>query len=218
MPRPVEALPCGSRSTISTSSPIAASAVPRLMAVVVLPTPPFWFASAMTRGDFGSATVNPPLTLTLPYRWPLPDVPDFQDPAVRIDSAWMFYQIEVERESRFGDFGSVAAALRKQRRCAAREQRRGELHQARKRRDRTRGDAIDRRLPVGENCLGASLVDRRGRSGLPDRLAQEGAFAPVALDQVDLGSRRSEEGDHDPGQSGAAANIHPPARPRHKPG
>jgi hypothetical protein len=29
--------------------------VPRLMAVVVLPTPPFWFASAMTRGDFGSA-------------------------------------------------------------------------------------------------------------------------------------------------------------------
>ena len=41
MPRPVEALPCGSRSMISTSSPIAASAVPRLMAVVVLPTPPF---------------------------------------------------------------------------------------------------------------------------------------------------------------------------------
>src|ERR1700704_748777 len=50
MPRPVEALPCGSRSTISTFSPIAARAVPRLIAVVVLPTPPFWFARARTRG------------------------------------------------------------------------------------------------------------------------------------------------------------------------
>ena len=50
MPSPVEALPCGSRSTISTRSPIAASAVPRLIAVVVLPTPPFWLASERMRG------------------------------------------------------------------------------------------------------------------------------------------------------------------------
>src|SRR4029077_9478059 len=50
MPSPVEALPCGSRSTIRTSSPMAASAVPRLIAVVVLPTPPFWLATASTRG------------------------------------------------------------------------------------------------------------------------------------------------------------------------
>ena len=48
-PRPVEALPCGSMSTISTFSPIAASAVPRLIAVVVLPTPPFWLETARTR-------------------------------------------------------------------------------------------------------------------------------------------------------------------------
>ena len=40
-PSPVLALPCGSRSMMSTRSPTAASAVPRLMAVVVLPTPPF---------------------------------------------------------------------------------------------------------------------------------------------------------------------------------
>mgnify|MGYP001340834478 CR=1 FL=1 len=38
---PVEALPWGSVSKISTFLPVAASAVPRLMAVVVLPTPPF---------------------------------------------------------------------------------------------------------------------------------------------------------------------------------
>ena len=41
--------PCGSVSMISTFSPTAASAVPRLMAVVVLPTPPFWLATASTR-------------------------------------------------------------------------------------------------------------------------------------------------------------------------
>src|SRR6185312_10604261 len=55
MPKPVDALPCGSRSTISTCSPIAASAVPRLIAVVVLPTPPFWLATARTRGRAGGS-------------------------------------------------------------------------------------------------------------------------------------------------------------------
>ena len=51
MPRPVEALPCGSRSITSTRWPSAASAVPRLIAVVVLPTPPFWLAMARTCGS-----------------------------------------------------------------------------------------------------------------------------------------------------------------------
>src|SRR6516225_2039071 len=54
-PSPVEALPCGSESSNSTRSPMAARAVPRLMAVVVLPTPPFWLAMAMTREGLGSA-------------------------------------------------------------------------------------------------------------------------------------------------------------------
>src|SRR4051812_39378388 len=49
MPRPVEALPWGSRSSSRTLWS-AARTVARLMAVVVLPTPPFWFARAMTRG------------------------------------------------------------------------------------------------------------------------------------------------------------------------
>ena len=46
-PSPVEALPCGSRSTSSVRQPVAAMAVAMLMAVVVLPTPPFWLAIAM---------------------------------------------------------------------------------------------------------------------------------------------------------------------------
>ena len=32
---------------MSTLQPLAASAVARLIAVVVLPTPPFWFATAI---------------------------------------------------------------------------------------------------------------------------------------------------------------------------
>src|SRR5260370_31800431 len=49
MPSPVLALPCGSRSMTSTRCSAAASAVARLTAVVVLPTPPFWLATAMMR-------------------------------------------------------------------------------------------------------------------------------------------------------------------------
>src|SRR3954453_6605168 len=41
-PRPTEQAPCGSKSTSSTLRPYSASAAPRLMVVVVLPTPPFW--------------------------------------------------------------------------------------------------------------------------------------------------------------------------------
>ena len=51
MPRPVVALPCGSRSTTRTRCSFSASAAPRFTVVVVLPTPPFWLATAMTRGS-----------------------------------------------------------------------------------------------------------------------------------------------------------------------
>ena len=59
-PSAVEALPCGSRSTTSTRCPIWASAAPRFTVVVVLPTPPFWLATTMTRvaGGRGKAGVS----------------------------------------------------------------------------------------------------------------------------------------------------------------
>ena len=47
-PRPEVALACGSASSSRTFLPSRASEAARLMAVVVLPTPPFWFASAIT--------------------------------------------------------------------------------------------------------------------------------------------------------------------------
>ena len=49
-PRPVLAFPWASASTTRTLCPVAAKAVARLMTVVVLPTPPFWLATATTRG------------------------------------------------------------------------------------------------------------------------------------------------------------------------
>src|SRR5580765_264321 len=48
-PRPTDNAPCGSKSTSSTLRPYSARAAPRLMVVVVLPTPPFWLHMAMIR-------------------------------------------------------------------------------------------------------------------------------------------------------------------------
>ena len=52
-PQPMVALPWGSRSTSSTRRWVAASEAARFTAVVVLPTPPFWFATAMMRLNIG---------------------------------------------------------------------------------------------------------------------------------------------------------------------
>ena len=47
MPVPLVALPCGSMSMSRVRFSATASAAARLTAVVVLPTPPFWLATAM---------------------------------------------------------------------------------------------------------------------------------------------------------------------------
>src|SRR5437879_11477108 len=49
-PRPCVKLACGSKSTRITLRPSWDSPTPTLIVVVVLPTPPFWFATAITRG------------------------------------------------------------------------------------------------------------------------------------------------------------------------
>jgi len=47
-PSPLVALPWGSMSRTSVFFSATAREAPRLMAVVVFPTPPFWFAMAIT--------------------------------------------------------------------------------------------------------------------------------------------------------------------------
>src|SRR5580704_18491519 len=49
MPSPTERAPCGSKSTRRTRRPTSARAAPRLIVVVVLPTPPFWLQTATVR-------------------------------------------------------------------------------------------------------------------------------------------------------------------------
>src|SRR5579871_1477752 len=92
MPSPVDALPCGSRSTIRTFSPTAASAVPRLIAVVVLPTPPFWLEMDRTRKPGcgrGSDTRKPP---------------DLDDATARMTEARRQRRLEFPISCGFGNF------------------------------------------------------------------------------------------------------------------
>src|SRR5210317_1733340 len=54
MPQPVDAFPWGSRSTSSTGYFMLENAAARFTQVVVFPTPPFWFATAMILANMDS--------------------------------------------------------------------------------------------------------------------------------------------------------------------
>src|SRR5947208_11273038 len=62
---PLVVLPCGSISTSNTLRPAAARYVARLIAVVVLPTPPFWFVMAYTFDTGYFRTFHPGLRWTM---------------------------------------------------------------------------------------------------------------------------------------------------------
>ena len=65
IPNPVEAFPCGSKSITNTLRPTSARQAPRLTAVVLFPTPPFWFAMAITRAP--SVTQLPSASCPTPH-------------------------------------------------------------------------------------------------------------------------------------------------------
>jgi hypothetical protein len=50
MPTPLDAFPCGSQSMSSVRRSAVARLAARFTLVVVLPTPPFWLATAKTTG------------------------------------------------------------------------------------------------------------------------------------------------------------------------
>src|SRR6266850_3764735 len=138
MPRPVEALPCGSRSMISTRSPMAASAVPRLIAVVVLPTPPFWLAMARMRGSCGTpglaspgnGRISPEFAMSAmmrvhsarfypfsPFGVAASERPDDHDPPGRACPARDQVRLNLPLFSGFGQFSLYILALGEQRLC-----------------------------------------------------------------------------------------------------
>src|SRR4030095_15163484 len=70
MPTPLVLLPCGSKSTSNVRFSAAPRHAARLIAVVVLPTPPFWFATAMMLPIVDRVTC--PLLRQLLKRWHAP--------------------------------------------------------------------------------------------------------------------------------------------------
>src|SRR5712671_977983 len=203
MPSPVEALPCGSRSMMSTRSPMAASAVPRLMAVVVLPTPPFWLAMARTRagaaasgfGSPGNGTTSPEFTsaafsssamVCRPFR-PNPPGPHpsashrtalesahDHNAAGRIGLAWCQFRLDGPIFSGFGQLSLYILTFQEQGLCTCFQEGRHIVQQRGKRRKRARRDDVG--LRVERQRLYAGLMHGRRQCELAADLAQEGGF------------------------------------------
>src|SRR5690349_4769189 len=102
MPSPVLALPCGSRSMTRTLCPAAASAVARLTAVVVLPTPPFWLATAMIRARRDTTSGRLSLAPVTPFTSPHPG--QAQHNPARIGAAVVSRDIELPASCGGGQF------------------------------------------------------------------------------------------------------------------
>src|SRR5262245_9832865 len=91
-------------SRISTFSPTAASAVPRLMAVVVLPTPPFWLATTRTRATRLSGAVAGLSCDTL-------QLPDLKDDAGWVRTAGVLLGLDFPRFMGLRQFGRYILSL-----------------------------------------------------------------------------------------------------------
>src|SRR3954452_24252031 len=193
MPSPVLALPCESRSTISTERSLAASAVPRLIAVVVLPTPPFWLATASTRPRPAGICSLAPDTL---------QPADDEDTALGVRQARLPLDPHCPASGRFGQFRLGLSALEKEAAGRGWGETRGPRKKIRQGRQAAGRDDVGRERRDGLDPAGVD-GDRGGRR--PRGLAQEGRLAAVALDQVDLGD--AQDGEDEAGQPGTAAEV-----------
>src|SRR5258708_34699562 len=141
MPRPVDALPCWSVSTSNAFLPLAGRAVPRLIAVVVLPTPPFWLEIA---------NILNWLAGTHKLR-------DFENAPARIAQAVMDVGGESPGFPRFRNLAVNLGALQKQAFCTPPKRRLGEPQQAGQGRAGARGHDLD----VKDQVFGAGVMDVR---------------------------------------------------------
>src|SRR5262249_5745664 len=154
---------------IRTRLPQAASAVARLTAVVVLPTPPFWLASAMMRAGGGDGVA---LAATVTR-----DLRQSQDGPRRVGTAGESLDLHPPCFGRLGQFLVDPNALVKQRDRAGMTEWLGELEQRLERRHGAAGDEVRAK---GRHRLEAAIVDddvaAERQPGDPGGLAQEGAF------------------------------------------
>ena len=213
---------------IRTRSPIAASAVPRLMAVVVLPTPPFWLAIARTRGRAPrlprgrerASRSEASRSRSLGHGTRASASANAQDRGLRVDDALKRFDC-IRPASGSAAIWSLAdsprgntpvgAALEPWSRQFERERQGGEG---------ARGHGVHRSEAFGVDRFDPHGVDGRGRPCCAGRLAQESAFALVAFDAMDdragdVGQRdRDAPGPESPRPSPCRPIVSPPARAR----
>src|SRR5437588_5730000 len=191
MPRPVEALPCGSRSTTRTFSPMAASAVPRLMAVVVFPTPPFWLARARTRGTMGAsvmmvahgepkcsknASENKDLTLD--------GAPHDHDASMRIGFARDQLRVDTPRFRGMGQFSRYILSLWKQPHRTPFQQRIYVREQLVQRRERPGHHNVEALAVVRDKVLDSPCVDNGRQRERGYDVAEKGRLFLPAFHEI----------------------------------
>src|SRR5579863_476189 len=157
----------------------AASAVARLTAVVVLPTPPFWLATAMMRARrppcraVGLATAA---SLTATH------LSQAQNDPPPVGATVMACRAHCPGLLRRGQFLVRPFALWEQTHRIRSDKRLRQTKQPVERGAAARGHDID---GMRRHSLDSRIADDNRRRGEPRRLAQEGAFARIGLDQLD---------------------------------
>src|SRR5487761_502761 len=139
MPSPVLALPCGSRSSSRTFLSTAARAVAKLIAVVVLPTPPFWLAIAIMRGDGVVSGIRESWAAGARITG---DSLQTQDAAGRIGQAGLALKPDMPRFGRVGQFFVNHTPLEEETNRLGAHESLGNRQQLRQWRERPRGDDI----------------------------------------------------------------------------
>src|SRR6516225_4617565 len=177
----------------------AASAVARLIAVVVLPTPPFWLATATMRARCMTGRLRGRTSAAARLTGYLLQAKN--DPP-RIGTALVSRLGHCPVFAREGQFLLDSFAFEEQALAVRREERLGQTEQPAERRAGAGSHDIDgvprhRLDPTRANC----------RVGLGDahRLAQKGALPRIGLHQLD--TRHPENRQDQPGEAGAAAEI-----------
>ena len=160
------------------------------MAVVVLPTPPFWLAREITRGVMAVmalALCGPNEEYASDYRYlTLGETPDPNDSPVWIGLARDQLGIDLPRFRGCGQFSLYILSLWKQPDRARFQQRIGVAEQFFQRRDRTRRDDLELHCVAAGKVLDSLRVHNGRQAKRVGTFAQERGFLLRAFDQMDL--------------------------------
>ena len=199
MPAPVVALPCGSRSTSSTRRFIAVRLAARLTAVVVFPTPPFWFTIARIRVTVARHHDQVAFRIEAGHR----------ERGRRDDAHRRRQQRRSPRpETRPSSRSSCPPGAR----CRALDS--TNVARSEKAREMTMSNGADGRVLLDARDHGLGVRQRQ----FVDRLLQERAFLVIAVerDDVPFGPR---DGERNRRHAAAAADVeHAEAGPRRRSG